>query len=44
MEVRSINTYYGTHYNPDDLDAWAEVDIAEAVKFAQMMEQREQRT
>ena len=30
--------FYGTRYNADDLADWREVEIQEAIQYAQMME------
>jgi len=38
LDARSINAYYGTRYNPADLDTWRDVDIQEAIQYATLME------
>jgi hypothetical protein len=34
MEVRAINLFYGTHYDPADLEDWHDCDIQEAIQIA----------
>lgn len=37
LDVRAINDFYLTSYTAEQLDAWRDVDIAEAITYAQVM-------